>query len=305
VVLKKISWPMHNKKIGIIGTGFVGAAIAYTLVIRNVVPRLLLYDLDQQRCHAELLDLQDATLFSSVNEIRCVDAITDLSQSDIIIIAAGKKQRIGQTRDDLLQNNKKVITVIAANLQTINTKCVVIVVTNPVDLLTCQLHALLPLPKSQIIGSGTLLDSNRLRYALAQCIGFHPSIIDALVIGQHGDEQVALFSSIKVDGKKLTLDSNVKKKIKKEVVQKAYKIIEGNGATYFGVASCVAQMCEIILYDKKEILPVVSYQKEFDCCFSMPAVLGAHGVQSYVDVELSDDELEQLKKFIQLLKNNS
>lgn len=295
---------MHNKTIGIIGTGSVGAALAYTLVIRNVAPRLLLYDLNHEHCHAELLDLQDASLFSSIHELRCVDSVNDLSQSDIIIITAGKRQSIGQTRDELLQDNKKVIAHIAESLQQINKQCVIIVVTNPVDLLTHQLQQLLPLPKNQVIGSGTLLDTNRLRYALAQYVGYHPSIVDALVVGQHGDQQVALFSSVKIDGKKLELDRDVQERIKKEVVQKAYKIIEGKGATYFGVASCVAQMCEIILHNKKEILPVVSYQKKFDCCFSMLVILGAHGVQPYVDIVLSDDEQEQLKKSIQLLKIN-
>ncbi len=296
---------MHDKTIGIIGTGSVGATLAYTLVIRNVAPRLLLYDLDQQRCASELLDLQDASLFSSINEITQVTSINDLSHADIIIIVAGKKQRAEQTRDDLLQDNKKVIAAIAKELQAINKDCVVIMVTNPVDLLTHQLQQLLPLPKNQIIGSGGLLDSNRLRFAIAQHVGCHPSAVDALVIGQHGDKQVALFSSAQVDGKPLVLTNKEQEQIREKSIQKVYKIIEGKGATYFGVASCVAHMCDVILHDKKEVFPVVCYQQVFDCCFSMLVVLGAQGVVSYVDVVLSDDEQKQLQDSIQLLKINS
>lgn len=296
---------MKHTTVAIIGVGRVGATIAYTLLLKNIVSEILLIDLDKKTCDGEARDLSDALAFSKTTAVK-QSSYAQARNADIIIIAAGKAQCPGQSRSELLDCNKHIITDIMNQLQPINSSALIIVVTNPVDIITrlAQLQSNLPL--SQVFGSATWLDSQRLRRYLSQRLQIAPTAIDAVVLGEHGDAQFIPWTHAHVAGNPLKdygLSTPELEAIAQNTRDEAYVIIEAKKATYYGVAACVVDICEAIIFNQHRVIPVSTYLPEYDVCISIPAVIGENGVEKHLPLNLTKEEQELFDLSVAQLKN--
>lgn len=296
---------MKQSRISIIGAGSVGATTAFALIKQNIATEIMLVDSDDKRCSGEVLDLQDTLSFSATSRI-IVGTPRQAGESDIIIIAAGARQNPGQPRTDLLAINKKIIHSIIESLQPIQKSAILIMVTNPVETLAFYAQQISGLPTNQVIGSGTLLDSLRLQSLIAHEIEVAQESVHAFILGEHGDAQFPAWSSAHIDGAQLSqfpaLTNTVLEKIAQKARNRAYEIIACKGSTYFGIASCVAYICESILFDQKKVIPLSCYVPDFKIYLSMPAILGAQGIEQIVMPILKKQEQERLDQSVKSLK---
>lgn len=304
IVIKKVH-TMHATKIAIIGTGMVGSTTAFACMMRNIAAEILLVDINESACKGEALDLSDALSFSATAQVTQA-TYKQAAQADIIIIAAGAAQKPNQPRTDLLAINKKIIRSIVEALGTINPQAIIIMVTNPVDTITWYAQQIIKLPKNQIMGSSTMLDSQRLRNLIAQKIHIAEESIHLSIIGEHGESQVALLSTATIAGVPLEkyIPISELKKLAQEAMQKVYEIIDLKKSTTFGVASCVAAMCEDIIFDTNRVMPVSCYIKKHDVCMGMPAIIGASGIRDIIVPPLNQEEEANLEKSAKSLLNN-
>ncbi|KAE9373042.1 L-lactate/malate dehydrogenase [Stipitochalara longipes BDJ] len=289
--------------IAIIGAGSVGAAIAYSLLLRQVVADIILVDINHEYCQAQVEDLSDATFLSNVR-IRQGTA-EDARNADIIIISAGAKQKPGETRIGLIDRNIKVLESVTKSLQPIRSDAILLIVANPVDILTFYAQRLSGLPRNQVIGSGTMLDSIRLTGILANKLKVSDSSIHAFVIGEHGDSQYVAWSSATVHGRPLLKALPLTKEERDEIAtttrKKADSIIKVKGFTSYGVAAVTARMCEAIIFDHRKILPLSHWQEDLGCCLSLPAVLGRKGISPF-PVDLDETEHQFLLQSAKALR---
>jgi len=296
---------MKHTKIAIIGAGSVGATTAFALMLRNVASEITLIDIDEARCEGEILDLSDALSLSKSSKIKR-GTIDDAKKSNIIIICAGARQKPGQTREELLIINKKVIHSIINNLKPLNKNVILIIVTNPVDIITYYAQKESDLPKNQIFGTGTFLDTQRIRGLISKSLNIAEQSIHAYSLGQHGDTQFVAWSSASIAGKPLLEFPQINKETLNLFLEatknKAYEIIKCKGATFFGIAACISAICENIIFDQKYVLPLSTYIKEFDICLSMPVVLGENGIEKIINLPLNKEEKKLLKMSVNKLK---
>lgn len=289
---------VKQSTVAIIGAGAVGATTAYTCIMQ-LAAKIMLVDINVQRCAGEVDDLADALSFGSASEIM-QGTLQEAGQADIIIIAAGVPQKPGQSRLELLTTNKKVIASILTEMQPINKQSVIIVVTNPVDILTRLVQELSGLPRNQVFGSGTLLDTQRLRGLISKKIQVDPRSIHLYVLGEHGDSQCVAWSSADVGGSSLLQFPQLTQKeldaMAVQARQKAYDIIACKGSTSFGIAACVAAYCQNILLDQKRIVPVSCFVESLGVCLSMPAVLGRNGIEQILNIPLDATERAALEQ---------
>jgi len=272
------------------------SAVAYSLLLRQVVADIILVDIDHDICQAQVQDLSDATFLSNVRIWQ--GTIADARNADIIIITAGAKQKPGDTRLSLIDRNFKILESIIGELKPIRESAILLIVANPVDILTLFAQQLSGLPRNQVLGSGTLLDSIRLTRNLAGKLKVSDSSIHAFVIGEHGDSQCVAWSSITVHGtpllKVLPLTEAEKEEVATTTRKKAETIIKVKGFTSYGVAAVTARICEAIIFDHRQVLPLSHWQENWGCCLSLPAVLGRDGIISSFPLQLDDAE----KKFL-------
>lgn len=295
---------MKHSKIAIIGAGRVGTTTAYALMLKNIAAQILLVDVDPIRCKGEFLDLEDAIPFCATS---CIQNATleDAAQSDIIIITAGIAQKPGQTRVELLETNKKVMDSIAQGLTPLNPNAIIIVVSNPLDLLALHLYNKKLINPKQLFGAGTFLDSIRLTGKIATHFNIAPDSVHAWILGEHGDNQFVAWSSVMCDGtpiSSLDISQQELDQLAQQTKQKAYDIIECKGSTFYGIATCVATLCESIVFNQRKIFPLSSYQKEYGVFMSMPSVLGEHGIEEMFPLVLNEAEKKQLVKSADSLK---
>lgn len=297
---------MKHTKISIIGAGAVGSTIAYALMLKNSAAEISLIDVDEIRCRGEILDLSDALSFCGPSSIQSQTA-KNAGKSDIIIIAAGKRQEPGQDRIALLHANKKIIKSILEEIQPLNKEAIVIMVTNPVDLLTLYAQEQINHPRSRLFSSGTFLDTQRLRGLLSQKLQIAQQSIHAYILGEHGDTQFPAWSCARVAGIPLHDFKFTQKEldmIATETRNKAYEIIKCKGATFYGIATCVAALCRTIIFDEKRVTPVSCYLEQYDVCMSMPVVLGKNGIEKILQLPLNQKEKELLDLSAQTLKQH-
>lgn len=296
---------MIKPTIAIIGTGLVGSTIAYSLCLQKLPVTIILVDCNTTLCSGQSNDINDACTLHDSMLLYC-GSFTQAAQADIIIIAAGIPQKINQSRMDLLKHNKKVIQKIFFDLGSIQKNAIIIMVTNPVDVLSFYAFRLSELPSNQIIGSGTFLDTQRLHFMLAKILTINPQSIQAHIIGAHNDTQFPAWSAATIEGIPLfsymKLSCEVQQRISQEVAQKAYKIIQEKGATNYGIAACITNICSMILFDEKKIVPISSYQHEYNVYFSMPAILTRKGIKQILNLPLNLQEKEKLNISISDLK---
>lgn len=295
-------------KIGLVGAGSVGATIAYACQIRGVAQNIAIYDIDAKKTRAEVLDLNHGLQFTPVASVTGGDDIEVLRGSDVIVTTAGAKQKPGQTRMDLAATNVTMMQSIMGQCMKVAPDALHLVVTNPCDVVTYAALRASGLPPNRVFGSGTVLDSSRFRYLLAQHCGVAVQNVHGYILGEHGDSEIAIWSRanvgmvpidefVPVHGSPLTAAD--KDEILGQVVNAAYEIIEGKGATWYAVGLAVTRIVEAILHDENRVLPVSTlledYQGISDVCLSVPCVVNRNGVDRVLDVPMSGDERAGLR----------
>ncbi len=306
---------INHGKAAIIGCGFVGSATAFALVQSRIFTELVLIDANRERARGEAMDIAHGIPFSGQMKIYAGD-YSDVGDCAVIIITAGAGQKPDETRLDLVHKNVEIFKNIIPQISEQNFKGILLVVSNPVDILTYAAVKLSGLPENHVLGSGTVLDTARLKYYLSKHLDVDSRSVHSFIIGEHGDSEIAAWSSANISG--ISLDSFCKMKgfydtetakyeIADDVKNCAYEIIEKKQATYYGIAMSVKRICECIMKDEKSILPVSSMlHGEYGIegiSLSIPSVIGKRGVERRILISLSDDELEALKKSANLLKS--
>lgn len=296
---------MVRDKIAIIGAGSVGSTTAYALMLKNVVAEICLVDIDEKRCRGEIDDLVDALPFCQTSQI-CVNDLTQARDARIIIIAAGVRQKPNQSREELLSTNRSILSSIIKGLHPLSHESILLIISNPVDVLTMCAQEMSGLPRTHVFGSGTFLDSQRLRHLIAQEVGIAEQSIDAYILGEHGDTQFPAWSTAHIDGIPINEFPNLTSQKLNDLAQKtrnkAYEIIACKGATFYGIATCVASICESIVYNQKRVIPVSCFIEELGVCLSMPAVIGLNGIEQILPAALNAQENELLQKSAQRLR---
>ena len=306
---------INFKKAVVIGCGFVGSASAFSLMQSGLFTEMVLIDSDRARAEGEALDISHGVPFAKPMKIYAGD-YDDIKNASIIIITAGANQKPGETRLDLVKKNISIFKSILPEIKKRDFKGVLLIVSNPVDILTTVALKLSGLPEYHVLGSGTVLDTARLKYAIGEHLDVDSRSVHAFIIGEHGDSEIAAWSSANISGIKLDSFCEMRghynheqatEKIAQNVKNSAYEIISKKKATYYGIAMSVKRICEAIVRNEKSILPVSAMMHgEYgikDIALSMPAIVGKDGVETHVPIELSEEEIEKLKKSAETLKN--
>lgn len=293
------------KKIGIVGCGYVGSTVAYTLMESGMFNEMVLIDINEAKARGEALDLGHCLPFLSPMRIYQT-TYSGLSDASIVVLAAGVNQREGETRLDLLNRNAEIFGDIVRRITEVNRECILLVVTNPVDILTYVTLILSRFAPNRVIGSGTVLDTARLKYLVGARLGVDARNVHSFIIGEHGDSELAVWSSANVSGIDLREYCELCGKscmnelygLFDYVKNSAYDIIRGKGATYYAIAQSTMRIIRSIVSDEKSILPVTTYLSGHyglsDICLSVPAVIGENGIEYVPDIPLDDDEKRRL-----------
>lgn len=305
---------INYRKVVIIGAGFVGSASAFSLMESGLFTELVMIDADRERAEGEALDISHGVPFARPMKIYAGD-YDDITDAAIIIITAGANQQPGETRLDLVNKNIRIFKTIIPEIAKRNFKGILLVVSNPVDILTYAAIKLSGLPENRVIGSGTVLDTARLKYAIGGHLNVDSRSVHAYIIGEHGDSEIAVWSSANVSGIELNKFCEMRghsdhksatEKIAQDVKNSAYEIISKKKATYYGIAMSVKRICEALVRDEKSILPVSSMMHgEYgieDVALSMPAIVNKNGIETQVPISLNEEEKEKLNNSADALK---
>ncbi|EXK25368.1 L-lactate dehydrogenase, partial [Fusarium oxysporum f. sp. melonis 26406] len=281
--LEQLSRTMNLvSQIAIVGVGQVGGAAAYSIILTSFVSELLLVDIDIDLRDGQVRDLSDVAY--SCNSSTRVRAAShhEAAKADIVVITAGSKHMIGQTTIDYTSRNMSIVREVVETMKPFRSDTILLVVSNPVDLLTSLAHEISGLPTSQVLGSGTFLDSVRLRGLMAMRAGIAANSIDIHVLGVHGNSQVVAWSAATVAGVPIntSIPPNILDRVElaDECKHWSQSIIRAKGSTPFGLGSIVSSLCASIFLDKRNVRPVSHFQPDFGCYFSLPAVIGKKGV---------------------------
>lgn len=298
-------------RVFIIGAGNVGTSIAYSLLNQEISKHIILCDIAADLAQAHVYDLQDAANFTQGVKVTAGN-YEDLEDGDIIVITCGAAQKEGQTRLDLLKINANIIRNVIKNIKETKKLVYIMMVTNPVDVLTQIAVSESGLPKGMVFGSGTYLDTGRLRSAIANQVGINPVNVHAYILGEHGDSSFPVLSSAYIGGICLTQFCNVDEdyyaSISSIVRQKAYEIIKGKKATYFGIGSAVSKLTKSILRDENRLytlsVPVNGEYGLSGISIGLPVKLSAKGFEFIGEVTLNDKERAMLAQSAEILRKN-
>ncbi|MCS7189064.1 MAG: L-lactate dehydrogenase [Bacteroidia bacterium] len=301
-------------KVGIVGSGYVGSATAYALILQGIAREIVLIDIDTKLARAHAEDILHATPFSYPAWIKAGD-YDALSGARVVIIAAGVAQKPGETRLQLLSRNAHVFEQIIPRIVRVVPEAILLVATNPVDVMTHIAFRLSGLPPERVIGSGTILDTARFQALLGSYLRVAPQSIDAYVIGEHGDSEVLVWSSAHVGGSWIfsfaeergyPLTEEVQKAIDQQVRYAAYGIIEGKGATYYGIGAGLARLTQAILTDEKGLFTLSILNPHIegisDVTLSLPRIVGSNGVETTLYPTLDERESAELHRSASILK---
>lgn len=295
-----------SNKVMLVGTGNVGASIGFSIVSqRTSVNELVLTDINMEDAEGETMDLRDTLAVSpKYLDIHTGTYASDAKDSDIIVITAGVPQKPGESRMDLLKKNAKIFKDMIKEIMDEGFDGIFIVVSNPMDVLTYLTWKYSGLPSDRVIGSGTVLDTARLKYQLSKRLEVSPHSVDAYQIGEHGDSEFALWSMADLGGQEIRrfLSEKELSEIEETARKEAYEIIQKKGATYYGIGSCVTKIINCILDDENLVLPVSSYDDFSDVYYGYPAVLGRQGIVRRLDLALTEDEEISLQKSVNVLR---
>lgn len=305
---------VNSRKAVMIGCGFVGSASVFALMQSGLFTEIVLIDADKNKAEGEAMDISHGIPFARQMKIYAGD-YDDVADAGIIIISAGAGQKPGETRLDLVHKNVNIFKSIIPEIAKRDFGGILLVVANPVDILTQVAIKLSGLPEERVIGSGTVLDTARLKYALGEHLSVDSRSVHAFIVGEHGDSEVVAWSSANVSGIEIPKFCEMRghykhrenaDEIAQNVKNSAYEIINRKHATYYGVAMAVKRICEAIIRDEKTVLPVShmmhgAYGIE-DVVISMPAIVGADGLETDVPIELNGEEALKLKESADALK---
>ncbi len=305
---------VNIQKAAMIGCGAVGATSAFSLVQSGLFSELVLIDANQEKAEGEAMDLNHGLPFARPMKVYA-GTYDDLADCFLIIITAGAAQKPDETRIDLVNKNVAIFKSIIPEIVKRNTEGILLVVSNPVDILTYVTLKLSGFPANRVIGSGTVLDTARLKYLLGEHLHVDSRSIHAFIIGEHGDSELAVWSSANVSGVDLNHFCELRghynhmeamERIYTDVRDSAYEIIEKKGATYYGIAMAVRRICESIVRDEHSILPVSSlicgHYGLGDVCMGVPTVVGRNGAETVLDIPLSGLEQRKLMASAEALR---
>ena len=298
----------ERRKVSVVGAGSVGATVAYASLIRGAANTMALYDVDRHKVVAEVLDLNHGSQFYPTANVIGSDDIAVTADSDIVVITAGAKQKPGQTRLDLAAVNVEMSRSLVPKLVALSPEAILLMVTNPVDVVTYAAVQASGLPSRRVFGSGTVLDSSRLRTLLAQHCDVAVHSVNAFIVGEHGDSQVPAWSQAAIGGVPVRdwsptgrppLDEQTLDRIAHDVVTAAEQIIRGKGATNYAVGLAAAGIVEAVLNDDRSVMPVSSlltgqYAID-DVCLSLPSIVDSQGVDVILTPPFSADEVDALR----------
>ncbi|MCO8192884.1 MULTISPECIES: L-lactate dehydrogenase [unclassified Anaerofustis] len=306
---------LNKQKIAIIGLGMVGSSIAFSLMQEGIFSEIVLIDKDRKKAKGEAMDLSHGIPFCESINIYEGD-YDDIKDCYVVIITAGANQEKGETRLDLIDKNLKIYKSIIPNITKTSFEGILLVVSNPVDILTYVTLKLSGYDKKRVIGSGTVLDSARFQYMLGRHLNVDSKSIHAFIIGEHGDSELAVWDSSDIGGMKINNFCELRGHFNHEqamneifsgVKNSAYEIIERKGATYYGIAMAVKRICTALVKDEHSILPVSSYiDGEYglnDICISIPSIVCMKGIDKVLEIPLSKREDENLFNSASKLKD--
>ncbi|MBQ5564006.1 MAG: L-lactate dehydrogenase [Clostridia bacterium] len=306
---------LNVRKAAIIGCGFVGSASAFALMNSGLFSEIVLIDADKNKAEGEALDISHGLPFAKPIKIYAGD-YADISDAYVVIVTAGAGQKPGETRLDLVKKNVGIFKSIIPQIAEYNKEGILLIVANPVDILTYAAVKLSGFPENRVFGSGTVLDTARLKYLLGEHLAVDNRSVHAFIIGEHGDSEIAAWSSANVSGIPLNNFCEMRghfhheaamQRIAENVKNSAYEIIEKKRATYYGIAMSVKRICEAIVRDEKSIMPVscIQHDKVYGIdgvALSMPSIVGKNGVETGVPIELSREEQKALRESADTLR---
>lgn len=309
---------VNIRKAAIVGCGFVGSSSAFTLMESGLFSELVLIDVDKERAQGEALDISHGLPFAKPMRIYAGD-YSDIADASIIIVTAGAGQKPGETRLDLVRKNLNIFKSIIPQITEYNTEGILLIVANPVDILTYAAAKISGFPSNRVFGSGTVLDTARLKYLIGEHLEVDSRNVHACIIGEHGDSEIAAWSSANVAGVPLNDFCEMRgyydhdesmARLHERVKNSAYEIIEKKKATYYGIARSVRRICEAIVRDEKSILPVSGVQDGNSgiegiegVALSLPAIVGKNGLEYRVQVSLDENEEKALRESAATLKS--
>ncbi len=307
----------RTTKLAIVGAGSVGSTMAYAALMRGVARTVALYDINAAKVEAEVLDLGHGIQFMPMANVIGSDDLAVCAGADVVVVTAGAKQKPGQSRLDLAQATISLVKGLLPKLVEVAPNAVFVMVTNPVDIVTYAALKYSGLPPGHMFGSGTVLDSSRLRYLIGEHCNVAVQNVHAYIAGEHGDSEIPLWSSASVGGVPLmewrgiksgkgSFDEATRRRITDEVIGSAYRIIAGKGATNYAIGLAGSRIIEAVLKDEKRVLPVSSLLDDYhgisDVCLSVPSVIGRRGVESQLQVPMSHAELSGLRASAEALQ---
>lgn len=305
---------INIQKAAVIGCGFVGSTIAYALMQKGTFSELVLLDANHAKAEGEAMDISHGLPFAHAMDIREGD-YEDIADASVVIITAGANQKPGESRLDLVQKNAVIMRSIIREIKRVKCEGILLIVSNPVDILTQVALEESGFPKERVIGSGTVLDTARLKYLVSEKLKVDSRNVHAFIVGEHGDSELAVWSCANIYGIGLEDFARMRgyrdfEKEKDElyhaVRDSAYEIIERKGATYYGIGMAAARIAESIVRDSHTVAPVsVSLNGEYGLsglCLSIPTVIGNRGAEQILEIHLSEDEMEKLRKSAEELK---
>lgn len=310
-----VSQNAGSPKIVIVGAGFVGTSFAYSLLIRGLVSQIVIIDINKDRAQGEAMDLNHGLPFAYPTKIWAGD-YPDCKDADIVVIAVDKGQKIEQSRLELAEGNYQVLKQIIPNVARYNKDCILLVVTNPLDVMTYAAFKLSGFPKNRVIGSGTVLDTARLRYLLGEYLQVDPRNVHAYIIGEHGDSEVPVWSLANVAGIRLKdycplcnvpYNSDDFNELFLKVRNAGYEIMKLKGRTFYAVALGMTKIVESIIRNENAILTVSCFLEDYhgvsDICLSVPVVLNRDGIKEVIKLPLEQKEITDFQKSASIIKN--
>ncbi len=305
---------VDTRKVALIGCGFVGSASAFALMQSGLFSEMVLIDANTDKAEGEALDIAHGLSYAKPMQIYA-GKYEDIADAAIIVISAGANQKPGETRLDLVKKNISIFRSIMGELNRVKVEGILLIVANPVDILTAAAQKLSGLPENRVFGSGTVLDTARFKYLLGEHLDVDARNVHAFILGEHGDSEIAVWSSANISGIPVNEFCELKghyehekamKEIADNVKNAAYEIIQKKQATYYGIAMSVRRICEAVIRDEKSILPISRMlHGEYGLdgmALSLPAIVGKGGVEAPVPAKLSDEELAALRKSGETLK---
>ncbi len=306
---------INKQKCAVIGCGYVGSTIAYTLMDHSIFSEMVLIDANDKKAEGEAMDLNHGLPFISPMEIYKGD-YSDLENAYVVIIAAGTGQKAGESRTELVDRNVEIFKNIVPQIVKYNKECIILVVSNPVDILTYVTYKLSGFESNRVIGSGTVLDTGRLKYLVGEHLGVDSRNVHSFIIGEHGDSELAVWSSANISGIDLNdychitgkkYDPQTLENMYIQVRDSAYKIIEGKGATYYAIGQATLRIIKSIVKNQKSVLPVSCFVDGHygleNIYMGLPAIVGSDGVSDVLEIPLNAEEGQRLRSSARLLKS--